>query len=54
MPLVDGGLARSKDREIDSVKIEIKKLATKVDQVAFTQKLIHDWNPKRWLFSGFR
>jgi len=36
MPVVDGLLDRSKDREIGSVKIEIKKLATKVDQVAFT------------------
>jgi len=54
MAVVDGGLDRSKDREIDSVKTEIKKLATKVDQVAFTQKLIHDWNPKRCLIFGFR
>lgn len=52
--IADGGLDRSRDRDIENVKIELKELATKVKQVAFTQKLIHYWNPKRWLFTGFR
>lgn len=52
--VVDGGLERSRDREIERVRVELKELATKVNRVAFTQRLIHFWNPKRWLFSGFR
>ncbi|MFQ5930848.1 MAG: zf-TFIIB domain-containing protein [Nitrospiraceae bacterium] len=52
--IADGGLEKSRDRAIEDVRTELKELATKVDQVAFTQKLIHFWNPKRWLFTGFR
>lgn len=52
--IADGGLERSRDREIAEVRTELKELATKVDKVAFTHKLIHFWNPKRWLFTGFR
>ncbi|MFQ5882792.1 MAG: zf-TFIIB domain-containing protein [Candidatus Methylomirabilales bacterium] len=52
--IADGGLERSRDREIEKVRVELKELATKVNQVGFTHKLIHFWNPKRWLFSGFR
>ncbi|MFQ5848709.1 MAG: zf-TFIIB domain-containing protein [Candidatus Methylomirabilales bacterium] len=52
--IADGGLERSRDRRIEDVRLELKELATQVDKVAFTQKLIHFWNPKRWLFSGFR
>lgn len=52
--IADGGLERSQDREIEEVRDELRGLATKVDKVAFTHKLIHFWNPKRWLFTGFR
>ena len=52
--IADGGLERSQDREIEEVRTELKDLATKVDKVAFSHKLIHFWNPKRWLFTGFR
>ena len=51
--IADDGLERSRDREIENVRMELKDLATTVKQVAFTQRLIHYWNPKRWLFSGF-
>lgn len=52
--IADGGLERSRDRDIEKVRMELKELATKVNTVAFSHKLIHFWNPKRWLFSGFR
>lgn len=52
--IADGGLERSRDREIEKVRTELKELATQVDKVTFTHKLIHFWNPKRWLFSGLR
>ena len=50
--IADGGLERSKDREIERNRVELRTLATKVDQTAFTHKLIHFWNPRRWLFGG--
>jgi Zn-finger nucleic acid-binding protein len=50
--VADGGLDRAQDREIERNRMELKQLATKVDQTAFTHKLIHFWKPKRWLFGG--
>ncbi len=51
--IADGGLEESRDREIEKVRLELRELATRVNQSAFTQRLIHFWNPRRWLFSGF-
>jgi Zn-finger nucleic acid-binding protein len=48
--IADGGLDRARDREIEKTRTELKELATRVDQTAFTQKIIHFWNFKRWLF----
>lgn len=50
--VADGGLDRAKDKEIERNRVELRTLATKVDQTAFTHKLIHFWNPRRWLFGG--
>lgn len=50
--IADGGLEEAQDREIEQTRSEIMDLATKVDQTAFTQKVIHFWNLKRWLFGG--
>lgn len=50
--IADGGLERSQDKEIEQTRTELRDLATKVDQTAFTHKLIHFWNLKRWLFGG--
>lgn len=50
--IADGGLERSQDRELERNRVELRRLATKVDQTAFTHKLIHFWNPRRWLFGG--
>ena len=50
--IADGGLDRSRDREIERTRSELKDLATKVDQSAFVQKVLHFWNFKRWLFGG--
>lgn len=50
--IADGGLERSQDREIEKTKIELRDLATKVEQTEFTQKVLHFWNFKRWLFGG--
>jgi Zn-finger nucleic acid-binding protein len=52
--IADGGLDESRDRDIVKVRDELRELAGKVSQVAFTQKLLHFWKPKRWIFSGFR
>jgi len=48
--IVDGGLERAQDMEIEKVRTELKDLETKVDQTALTQKIIHFWNLKRWIF----
>jgi len=50
--IADGGLDKSQDREIEQTRVELKDLATKVDQTAFVQKILHFWNFKRWLFGG--
>jgi Zn-finger nucleic acid-binding protein len=50
--IADGGLDRSQDRELEQTRHELKDLATKVDQTAFVQKMLHFWNFKRWLFGG--
>ncbi len=50
--IADGGLERIQDREIEKNRIEIERLAIKVDQTAFIQKLLNFWSFKRWLFGG--
>lgn len=48
--IVDGGLERAQDMEIERVRAELRDLKTKVDRTALTQKIIHFWNVKRWIF----
>jgi Zn-finger nucleic acid-binding protein len=48
--IANGGLEMAMEREIERNRARIRELATKVDQTAFTQKVIHFWNLKRWLF----
>lgn len=50
--IADGGLERAQDKEIEKNRVELKTLASRVDQTAFTHKLLHFWNVKRWLFGG--
>ena len=50
--IADGGLERVQDREIEKNRVEIERLAIKVDQTAFIQRLLNFWNFKRWLFGG--
>ena len=50
--IADGGLEKAQDLEIERNRNELKSLATKVDTVAFSHKLIHFWNMKRWMFGG--
>lgn len=51
--IADGGLEKSQDIEIEKNRADIKDLATNVDQIDFTQKILHFWNFKRWLFRGW-
>ena len=50
--IADGGLERSQNRELERTRTELRDLATRVDSTAFTQKLIHFWNVKRWFFGS--
>ena len=50
--IVDGGLERAQDRQIEKVSAELKDLSDKVGQVAFTQRMLHFWDIKRWLFDS--
>lgn len=52
--IADGGMDRSRDREIVKNRAMIKELAMHVDQNTFTQRLLHFWNFKRVLFRGWR
>ncbi len=48
--IADGGLEKAMEKEIERNRQRVRELATRVDQTAFTQKVIHFWNFKRWLF----
>ncbi len=48
--ILDGGLEKEQFKEIEKNKAELRDLAQKVDDTAFTQKIIHFWNWKRWFF----
>ena len=48
--ILDGGLEKEQFKEIEKNKAELKELAEKVNDTAFTQKLIHFWNWKRWFY----
>lgn len=50
--IADGGIDKAQDMEIEKNRANIKDLATNVDQIDFTQKILHFWNFKRWLFRG--
>jgi Zn-finger nucleic acid-binding protein len=50
--IADGGLEKSQDRAIEDTQNQLRELAIKVDQTAFTQRILHFWNFKRWLFGG--
>ena len=51
--IADGGLERAQDRQIEKNRQALRQLASQVDSVHFTQRMIHFWNPKRWLFRGW-
>ncbi|MBA4372005.1 MAG: hypothetical protein C0402_03995 [Thermodesulfovibrio sp.] len=48
--ILDGGLEKEQFREIEQNRQELRDLAQQVDDVAFSHKLIHYWNWKRWFF----
>jgi len=50
--IVDGGLEKAQDKQTEKVAADLRELARKVDQTSFTQRLLHFWNFKRWLFGG--
>ena len=49
--ILSGGIDKAQFREIEQNRQELKDLAEKVRDTAFTHKLIHFWNWKRWFFS---
>lgn len=52
--IADGGLERAQDRRIEQNRHALRELASKVNSVKFTQRMIHFWNPKRWMFTGWK
>lgn len=48
--ILAGGIEKAQFREIEKNSAEIKDLAEKHRDTAFTHKLIHFWNWKRWFF----
>lgn len=48
--VLDGGLEKEQFREMEKNRAELAEVAQKADDTAFTQKLIHFWNWKRWFF----
>ncbi|UCD70522.1 MAG: zf-TFIIB domain-containing protein [Syntrophobacterales bacterium] len=52
--IADGGLERAQDKEIEKNRQALRELASNVSGVQFSQRMIHFWNPKRWIFTGWR
>ncbi|MHB8881136.1 MAG: TFIIB-type zinc ribbon-containing protein [Thermodesulfovibrionales bacterium] len=48
--ILDGGLEKEQFREIEKNRQELREVAQQVDDLAFSHKLIHYWNWKRWFF----
>ncbi|MBI4847330.1 MAG: zf-TFIIB domain-containing protein [Nitrospirae bacterium] len=51
--IADGGLEKVQDLKIEENRAELRDLATRVADVDFTQRVIHFWDWKRWLFRGW-
>ena len=45
--IADGGLDKSRDREIEKNKMAIKEVALTANENKFTQRVLHFWNFKR-------
>ena len=48
--ILSGGMEKVQFREIEKNHQQIRELAGQVSDVAFSHKLIHFWNWKRWFF----
>ena len=48
--ILSGGMDKVQFREIEKNSQQIRELAEQVSDVAFSHKLIHFWNWKRWFF----
>ncbi len=48
--ILNGGIEKAQFKEIEENRQGLADLAQKVDDTAFTHKLIHFWNWKRWFF----
>ncbi len=48
--ILAGGIDKVQFREIEKSSQELKEIAEKLRDTAFTHKLIHFWNWKRWFF----
>jgi len=51
--IANGGLDKSQDRRIEHNNIDVKELATRVHEVEFTQRVLHFFDFKYWLFKIF-
>ncbi len=51
--IANGGLDKSQDRRIEHNNIDVKELATRVHEVEFTQRVLHFFDFKYWLFKVF-
>jgi Zn-finger nucleic acid-binding protein len=50
--ILSGGIEKAQFREIERNRQGLKELAETARDTAFTHKLIHFWNWKRWFFGG--
>jgi Zn-finger nucleic acid-binding protein len=51
--IADGGLDRAQDRSIEENRQTLKELATTAKGTAFSHRMLHYFNFKRWFFSGW-
>jgi Zn-finger nucleic acid-binding protein len=51
--VASGGLDKSQDREITTLKTDVQSIEGRVDQLEFMQKMLNRWKLKRIIFDGF-
>ncbi len=51
--IANSGLDKAQNHRIEGSSLEIKELATRVHEVEFTQRVLHFFNFKYWLFKIF-
>jgi Zn-finger nucleic acid-binding protein len=51
--IASGGIDKSQDKELSTIKTDVESLEGRVGQLEFMQKILNRWKLKRIIFDGF-